>query len=463
MAVERRPPDAAGPSPWRPVGAPSALFTRIFALVLVAITVALGLANLLQTTVPPAPVAALPLRAIVEDIRTGSGRLLLSVETPTPPAADAAQRAVAANVATVIAARLWVSPRDVAVQPAPQQRGRLIVSYEQPDGLQDLLLLGHFRIAVRQPDGLWRSYEPLEQPTFDAPERRAVLLFLLSAALTMPLAWGFARRLAIPIEQLADAAEQIGRDPAALLPVIEGPVEVERAARAVAAMQQRISSFVTERTRLLAAIAHDLRTPLTRLAFRARAIEGAAGDAIRRDIADMSAMVESSLAYARGADPNAERRAVELGALVDQVASELTVVGRAVTADIEGSAVIRADPVAIRRIVANLMENGALHGGGALVRMEAGDGWATVTISDRGASGADPGTDLEALFEPFVRGDPARGRPTPAGGPQGTGGGTGLGLSVARSLARAHGGDVTLARAAGGGLVATLRLPLATA
>jgi len=433
--------------------APSSLFARIFALILAAILLAQAVSSLLQLTLPPQRAKPVGITRIAADIRRGDQQILVAMETPSPPIPEAAERRAAKAYARRLALALDLPPASVIVDPSAPQRGRLVITYpagSPADG--EPMLIGHFRIAIQQEDGDWLVYEPRERPTFDGTERRALLLFLITSIVSLPLAWAFSHRLAIPIEQLADAAERIGRDPSSPPPDISGPREVERAARAVAAMQQRLSDFINERTRMLGAIAHDLRTPLTRLAFRAQALEGPAGEAIRRDLADMGMMVESSLAYVRGADPLAERRPIELGALVEQVASDLTLIGRPVCADIDSSAVVRADPLAIRRILANLMENAAIHGGGAKVRMETMAGNAIVTISDPGD--LPPDTDLERLFDPFVCGDPSRARHG--------GGGTGLGLTVARSLARAHGGDVTLSHSATG-TDAKLILPLASA
>lgn len=441
----------AGQTPARPIT--STLFTRIMALALAIIVITQLLGVLLLALLPPAPPAIMALDRIAQAIATDSD-LLLAFDAPAPVEPDPDEATTAFALQQQLATALGVATGDVSINLSGSQGEQLVVLASGP-GEPAYALVGSFEIAVRLPDGNWRHYEPRARPAFDSAERRFLLLFLLSGLLALPLVWWFARRLAEPIARLADSAERIGRDPASAPPDVDGPAEVERAARAVAGMQQRLSAFVADRTAMLGAIAHDLRTPLTRLAFRAENIPGQSGDAIRRDLADMNAMVESSLAFVRSAhQATGARRPIELGALLEQVTADLAMTGRAVSADVEDSAVVRGEPVSLARIITNLMENGAVHGGGAHARLSRQDGTAVITIDDEGVGegvgGA--GIDLEQLFEPFVRGDPARGRQA---------GGSGLGLPVARSLARAHGGDVTLSHRPDGGLRATLELPLA--
>jgi signal transduction histidine kinase len=417
--------------------------------VLATIVVAQLTSLVLLGLLPPAAPTGLALASIAEDIRSGDGRLLLAWTGPAPPLADEGERAAARLIEQRLAVELGVDPGRVRLDLDPAQGGQLVFAGPPGDDRQSLVLIGHFRVGIQQTDGGWRHHEPRERPRFDSRERRFLLLFLLSALLMLPVVWWFARRLAEPFRQFAEAAERMGRDPASPPPPIEGPEEVERAARAFHDMQARLAAFVDDRTRMVGAIAHDLRTPLTRLAFRAETLEGQSGDAIRGDIAEMRAMVADSLAYVRGLAAPAPRRRLELGALVEQVASDLAMTGRRVEARSDMPAVVEGDPVALRRLIANLLENGEAYGGAAHARVFAEDRLAVVEVTDDGVG--PPVDDLERLFEPFVRGEPSRSRHT---------GGTGLGLSVARSIARAHGGDVALTRGAEGGLVARVTLPL---
>ena len=229
-----------------------------------------------------------------------------------------------------------------------------------------------------------------------------------------------------------------------------GPREVRRLAAAFDAMRDRLSRAYEARATMLAAIAHDLGTPLTRIGFwldrlpeeeRVRAVA---------DMAEMRAMIGSVLSFARDGIAGRQVR-LDLGSLLDVLVEDMAVVGHPVTlADSGPRAVLLGDPVALRRLFANLIENALRYAGPAEVAWTCADGWAEIQVQDHG-----PGIDpvlLPRLFEPFVRGEPSRNRDT---------GGSGLGLSIVRAIAEAHGGTAGLANRPGGGAVATVRLPLA--
>jgi HAMP domain-containing protein len=182
---------------------------------------------------------------------------------------------------------------------------------------------------------------------FDNRERQFLLLFLASALIMLPIAWMFARRLADPFEQFADAAERLGRDPSTAPPDIAGPAEVERASQAFRQMQQRLQAYVSDRTQMLGAIAHDLRTPLTRLAFRLEALDQPARDAMARDVAEMEAMVAATMDLARSDGAQSERQRLDLGSLLERVADDMALTGRKVSAEVLDSLVVDGDPVAL--------------------------------------------------------------------------------------------------------------------
>lgn len=375
---------------------------------------------------------------------------------PSPPRADAEDLPAATMLETILAARLGVAQEDVAIDLAPIQNGKLVqvfvVSPASKSKVAEPALLGDFQVAVRNEAQGWMLIEPRDQNPFDNRERRFLLLFLLSALIMLPIAWMFARRLADPFEQFADAAERLGRDPATAPPDIAGPAEVERAAQAFRQMQQRLQAYVSDRTQMLGAIAHDLRTPLTRLAFRLEALEQPARDAMERDVAEMEAMVSATMGLARSEGIGSERQKLELGSLLERVADDMALTGRKVSAEAEDSLVVDGDPVALGRLFANLLDNGETYGGKAHARLWRNGEMAVVDVDDAGP-GLPPG-ELERVFEPFYRVERSRSRET---------GGIGLGLSVVRSVARAHGGDVTLENRPEGGLRARLTLPLAPA
>jgi signal transduction histidine kinase len=215
-------------------------------------------------------------------------------------------------------------------------------------------------------------------------------------------------------------------------------------------MQERLRRFVGDRTLMLAAMSHDLKTPLTRIRLRTELIgDGAQQGKILADIDEMTAMIESTLAFARD---DARREApllVDLGALVESVYENAIDTGH----DVEMSSArqvihVICRPVAISRAVANLVGNAVKYGGGARVSLDRVADRAVVTIDDDGPG--IPEDEREKVFAPFYRIEGSRNRDT---------GGVGLGLAVARNSAREHGGDLTLGRNEGGGLRARLELP----
>ena len=302
-------------------------------------------------------------------------------------------------------------------------------------------------IAARLPDGRWIVVSDR------SPMLGVSLYFLLwlavSALVLAALAWRFTRRLVAPIRAFADAAEAAGRgDSQATFPV-SGPREVRQAATALAEMQRRIAGAVEERTRLIAAVAHDLRTPLTRLRFRAEYAPPEHRDRIVQDIERMDAMIGGVLAFARG-EERLNRQRIELAAVVQGLADDLVETGAEVTVAEAAPIEVMGDPLALRRLVANLLDNAIKYGGRARCRVTREGADALLLIEDDGP-GVDEGA-LERVFTPFERGDAARDPST---------GGMGLGLALARGIARAHGGDVWLSKVEPGGLRAHVRLPVA--
>jgi signal transduction histidine kinase len=303
-------------------------------------------------------------------------------------------------------------------------------------------------IAVRRADGRWTV---VSDPS---PILGVSLYFLLwlavSALLLAALAWLFTRRLVEPIRAFAAAAEAAGRgDPEASFPVA-GPREVRTAASALAEMQRRIAGAVEERTNLIAAIAHDLRTPLTRLRFKAENLAPEHRAAIVDDLERMDSMIGGVLAFARG-EGRVVRERLDLSALVQSAIDDLSDTGADVAMDAADPVEVRGDSLALRRLVANLLDNALRYGGSARCRVCREGDDALVLIEDEGPGVA--GDALERMFTPFERGDAARDPST---------GGVGLGLALARGIARAHGGDVWLSRRPAGGLRAHVRLPVAS-
>jgi signal transduction histidine kinase len=416
-------------------------------LATVAIAQLINLA--LLAALPPDPPRIVPLSRLAAAIQAGDEKALLFRRLPAAPFAAGEAGPGATRIEADLAQRLGRSPADVAIDVTEVQGRKFVEYYPAGSNRPEAALQGQFRIAVRDADG-WILVEPADQRLLATRERQFLLLFLLSAGAMLPIAWIFARRLAQPFERFADAAEALGRDPRAPPPQVHGPAEVERAADAFRQMQKRLQAYVTDRTQMLGAIAHDLRTPLTRLAFRLEALEEREARGLRADVAEMEAMVQSTLGLARADSQPVERQRLELGSLVEKAAEDLAVTGRRVSAEALDTLVVDGDPVGLRRLFTNLLDNGEAYGKAAHARAWADGSLAVIDVLDEGP-GLPPGEE-ERVFEPFYRLERSRSRET---------GGTGLGLSVARSIARLHGGDVVLSNRPGKGLRARVTIPLA--
>lgn len=316
--------------------------------------------------------------------------------------------------------------------------------------LTERLTFAPFSASVRQADGRWATVEP-PRGLLSPWQQRVLLALVISMLLLAPLVWWLARRLTRPIRVFAEAAERLGADPDAEPLAPSGPSEVRTAIHAFNDMQASLRTHMRQRTQTIAAIAHDLRTPLTRLRFRAEQAPEAVRDRMASDIEEMDALIAQAMAFVRGETTPERREPLDLGALAADCAAGFAETGAAVTFDGGGALPVEGDAAGLRRALANLISNAVKYGGAARVTAFAGDGRAVVEIEDDG-----PGLDeceLEAVFEPFHRGERSRSRET---------GGAGLGLTVARQAARAHGGDVILIRRSEGGLTARLDLPLAS-
>jgi signal transduction histidine kinase len=309
-------------------------------------------------------------------------------------------------------------------------------------------------IALRLPDQTWLNVKaevpPIRlwhSPTFLIA---FALMTLAAAALTL---WAV-RRLTAPVRTLALAAEALGRDVNAPPLPEDGPLEVAKASAAFNTMAARIRRFVQDRTEMLTAIGHDLRTPITRLKLRAEFMDD---EEQRRkmlaDLEELEAMVSATLAFGRDAKATEPVAALDLAELLRTVLDEAAD-ARPEAADrlaYEGPPhlVVRARPLGLKRAFANLVANAVNYGEGARVRLSPPRaGMLTVEVEDDGP-GIAP-ADLERVFEPFHRGEPSRNRET---------GGVGLGLPIARNILRAHGGDIALANRPTGGLRAIATLP----
>lgn len=306
-------------------------------------------------------------------------------------------------------------------------------------------------ISVNLANGRWLNMRTLvrtQPPTF---EGMALASVLTTAAVLVLIVIFTVRRTTRPLRELAAAAERFGRGEAVAPLAEHGPSDVRQTVVAFNAMQDRLKRFVDDRTRMLAAISHDLRTPITSLRIRAEMVDDAeTRDAMMRTLADMQAMVEETLSFARDEATSEATRTVDLAALLDSLCDDLAAMGKDVTFEESERLALPCRPTALGRAFRNLIENAVLYGTRARVTLRRDGDSAVVEIDDDGPGIAE--ADQARVFEPFVRLESSRSKAT---------GGIGLGLSIARTIVHAHGAEIALANRAGGGLRATVRLPIA--
>jgi hypothetical protein len=310
---------------------------------------------------------------------------------------------------------------------------------------------GGVMLALRLFDGTWLNIVTRPPPPRFWHSPTFLASFgVMSLAVALLSFWAV-RRLTRPVTTLAQAAERLGRDVNAPPLPETGPTEVRQAASAFNTMAERIRKFVADRTTMLAAISHDLRTPITRMKLRAEFVEDSELRAkMLADLDEMERMVAATLAFTRDEATAESPAPLDLAALLRTVADEANDVAGAELVHVEAPAhlALSARAVALKRAVTNLIGNALAHAGACRVRLLAEPGAAKILIEDSGPG--IPDSELERVFQPFHRVDPSRSRET---------GGMGLGLPIARNILRAHGGDVRLANRQPQGLVATVTLP----
>lgn len=368
-------------------------------------------------------------------IEAGGRRRLRFALAPPPP--DALTGAASAPLATAIREALPEHTVEVLARARPNEehphRIQSFVSLRLGDGTPLLIRMQGPMFGVRPP--------PLP------PGSLVTSLLALLVGVTL-LTW-FAVRIATrPITRLAAAADALGEDPNRPPLATDGPAEAAQAAHAFNRMQERILQHVAERTRILAAVSHDLQTPITRLRLRAELIEDEALRAkFQSDLDAMQALAKEGLDYARSLDTSAPKQAIDLNALVAALRDDAQDMGWDV--EIEGEPVppCRGQIGGLRRALWNLIENGHKFGGRVRIALHTQPAACELRIRDDGPGL--PPQELDKVFEPFYRVESSRSRET---------GGTGLGLAIARNLLRAQGGEVRLANRAEGGLEAIVTL-----
>lgn len=303
-------------------------------------------------------------------------------------------------------------------------------------------------ISARLRDGTWVDARLATVSLLGASDAAFHGTIGAVAAALLVLAGLAARAISTPLVRLARAVDRLEPGGDAAIPRVGGPGEVRLVAEALDAMAGRVRDVLRQRSLTLAALSHDLMTPVARLKLRADELpDEGAKRAFLRDLAEMESMVADALAFLRGSDDAEPTSPVSIAALVLVVVDEFAEDGHEVEERRLDDAAVQARPVALKRAVRNLVANALKHARAPWVEVEARDAEVLVRVGDKGP-GLTP-AERERAFEPFFRGDRARA----------AGGGSGLGLPTARAIAEAHGGGLELAEAQGGGTVAELRLP----
>ena len=459
-------PTVGPPGPVAAQGRAAPLFAQVFALVLLTLVGAQAVNLAIVYFLPPPPPEVFRVSEVAAALRTpgratpGEGVPLRAAYAPAIASPrDQRPTRTGAVLREELADQLRRPVDDVRLYFLDSHRypaRRSVSSYQRQlapvrsDHRSDNFVVAPFVAAVRTADGRWAVLRRGETGLFTNWMLRMLLVFAASLVAAMPLAWTFARRFAAPFTEFAEAAGRLGRDPGAPpLERIRGSAEVQTAAVAFNDMQARLNRYVHDRTAMVGAIAHDLRTPLTRLRFRVESAPPALAAKMTSDIEQMEQMIADTMAFVRDATHQGERCRLELSSLVQTVADEMADTGLDVSADGRAPVVVYGDALALRRLVTNLLDNAVKFGSCARARVYAEAGVAVVEVDDDGPGV--PAHERERVFEPFHRGEPSRSRAT---------GGAGLGLAVVRTIARAHGGEAELENRPEGGLRARARLPL---
>ncbi len=307
----------------------------------------------------------------------------------------------------------------------------------------------HVVTEVQLKDGSWVNFDhPRPSSVVDSPVRLVLSLAVLLLSVLL-LSFLAVRWLTRPLSTLARAADELGRDIHRPPLPEEGPLEVRAAAVAFNTMQARLRDYIYERTRILTAVSHDLRTPITRLRLRAELLaDEELKTKLVRDLQEMENMTNATLSFLRGFEDREALQSVDLMALLESLETDSVDTGYDVQllGRIERPVMLR--PRALRRLLDNLVTNAIRYGKRAIVTVE--DLGSEVVIRVRDAGPGIPPNELEKVFEPYYRLETARSQ---------DGGGTGLGLSIARNIAELHGGTLILQNHPAGGLEAILNIP----
>jgi signal transduction histidine kinase len=372
-----------------------------------------------------------------------------SVTAPDHHHADYIETRVRALLGDGFSRDIRVNLRDTAVplHPIPNLSPQMAQMHQEM--MRGRMQAVEMTLSVALSGGQWLNVATrFERPPLQWP-LSSVLTFGLTAALILVAAfWFVMTRLTGPLRDLSRAAEDLGRGDAGEPLPVSGPVEVRDLTRAFNRMQERLTRFVADRTRILAAVSHDLRSPLTAMRFDAELVEDEeTRESLIASIDEMQTMAEATLNFAEGLAGREPSDVVDVSDWLETLADN-----KATPFELTGgpSMTVRIRPLALRRAVRNLVENATRYGGSATVGWHRGGDDLVIEVTDHGPG--IPEEELEEVFAPFHRLEASRSLET---------GGHGLGLAIARAIVRGHGGDIRLENRAEGGLKASIFIPLA--
>jgi signal transduction histidine kinase len=410
------------------------------------------------------------LTRLVQDApREGRERIVAALSDPTfrvslstrpPGVTDADDTPVAQAIKAFLVDQLSLAPARQPRVAAAASEGPPFGGWHGPGmgrgpmmhGFGGFGRFGAFRdlqVSVPLADGQWLSFATALPESGASFSRQFLLSMGLMAAIILAVSVWAVRRVTTPLASLSAAAERLGND-LNTPPISEtGTVETRQASRAFNAMQARLRALIENRTRMLAAISHDLRTPLTLLRLRAENVPDAPErDKMLATIAEMDAMIAATLQFARDEATGEPRRQTDVSALLASLVDDMVDAGLPVTLQPTDPIVYECQPGALKRALSNLLDNAVKYGKRAQAAIKRTGQGVEITIDDEG-SGI-PDDELVRVFQPFYRVEGSRSRET---------GGIGLGLAIALSIVQAHGGQLTLANRPEGGLRAAVTLP----